>query len=153
MREDAFKNLTEPKAHIGTGVEKRSISIFPSYSSSPGISAAAVKTVYEIMNAAQIIDPRALDDSKPPVEIRRRRAMRKARDIVLPLVKSRNEALASRDELLDALSAAHEELKTLHTLAGNFHQDLQAGIDRRAELLARHGRGPNERTRTEEDDR
>jgi hypothetical protein len=98
-----------------------------------GTSFAAPVLIREISRAARIIDPHAPDSELNP---RRLRALRKAKEIILPLLKI-NESL---DLLLDALSAADEELKTLHRLASNFHQDLRPGIEHRATLLARYRR-------------
>ena len=87
--------------------------------------------------AAHIIDPDAFDVPEAKLSknkaLRRGKAKRRAREILSPLFER-------RDALLNELVEADKEIKMMHTLAGNFHIELQTGIDRRAALLARYGR-------------
>ncbi|WP_166304375.1 hypothetical protein [Bradyrhizobium sp. 2S1] len=97
-----------------------------------------------IARAAQIIDQHAFRQENPSVALARRQqiALRKARDVL-------SFAAAERGDLVSALALAHEQIDTLFAMYALKDQafrptetELWPEIERRAELLRRHGRAP-----------
>ncbi|MEY9364755.1 hypothetical protein ABH994_007476 [Bradyrhizobium yuanmingense] len=96
-----------------------------------------------IADAARIIDQYAFGKNPNEAMMRRQQiATRKATDILGP-------PHATIAELVGELAVAHKQITDMlaisSTLSSSFQNELGPGIERRAELLARHGRTPDDR--------
>ncbi|MHC2582249.1 hypothetical protein ACVI1J_005574 [Bradyrhizobium diazoefficiens] len=96
-----------------------------------------------IADAARIIDQYAFGKNPNEAMLRRQQiATRKATDII-------GMQRAVIEELVGELALAHKQIADMlaisSTLSSNFQNELGPGIERRTELLARHGRTPDDR--------
>lgn len=94
-----------------------------------------------VATAARVIDQYAFGKNPNEAMVRRQQiAMRKASDILGP-------QRAMIDELVGELAVAHKQIADILTLSttlnNNFQDELVPGIERRTELLGRHGRAPD----------
>ncbi len=95
-----------------------------------------------IADAARIIDQYAFGKNPNATMIRRQQiAMRKAVNILTPQRALIGELL---DELVEAHRQINQFMAVASTLSDNFQTQLGPSVARRADLLTRHGRLPDD---------